>query len=268
MTDATEWIPWGHPETTLLMRFLRNWRGPITLDVQGIGGNVLDTPFVIAADAGVPTEMTNIALWMQEPTADAERETFEALDAFYGITEGRKTGDIMLFSPWGLPQAREFGWKLHGHPTFMVRAPGGDALPTPQGLDFVTVHDDRTHLDWEAAIAGGFEVPWPEERAPGWIYGPHHEDHPGIVRVVGYAEGKPAVATEVCIAEGINNITLVATPPWARRRGYARVATLNASLVDPTLPTLLAASTSGRPTYEGIGFLPVSPFTMYAMSRS
>ena len=69
------------------------------------------------------------------------------------------------------------------------------------------------------------------------------------------------------MAEGITNVTIVATGPEARRRGYGEALTWRATLADPGLPALLISTEDGRPVYERMGYLPLFRLTVWKRDR-
>ena len=84
---------------------------------------------------------------------------------------------------------------------------------------------------------------------------------------VGWTGDRPVAASSAWIAEGINDVTVVATLPDARRRGYGEALTWRAALADPSLPAMLVSSDDGRPVYERMGFLPLFRFTLWYRNR-
>jgi predicted GNAT family acetyltransferase len=84
---------------------------------------------------------------------------------------------------------------------------------------------------------------------------------------VGWEEDRPVSAAATFVAAGINDVTLVATVPEARRRGYGAALTWRATLADPALPSLLLATDEGRPVYEQIGYTPLFRFTLWSRDR-
>jgi predicted GNAT family acetyltransferase len=84
---------------------------------------------------------------------------------------------------------------------------------------------------------------------------------------VGWEDDRPVVAAAAFVAAGINDITLVATVPEARRRGYGAALTWRATLADPTLPSLLLATEEGRPVYERMGYTSLFRFALWSRDR-
>jgi predicted GNAT family acetyltransferase len=84
---------------------------------------------------------------------------------------------------------------------------------------------------------------------------------------LGWEEDRPVSIAATFIEAGINNVTLVATVPEARRRGYGAALTWRATLADPALPAMLIATDDGHPVYEKIGYMTLFRFTIWSRSR-
>ncbi|MGZ6391549.1 MAG: GNAT family N-acetyltransferase, partial [Ktedonobacterales bacterium] len=84
---------------------------------------------------------------------------------------------------------------------------------------------------------------------------------------VGWEEDRPVSAAATFVAAEINDVTLVATVPEARGRGYGAALAWRASLANPALPALLIASTEGRRVYERMGYMSLFRFTLWSRDR-
>jgi predicted GNAT family acetyltransferase len=84
---------------------------------------------------------------------------------------------------------------------------------------------------------------------------------------VGWEGDRPVSAAATFVAAGINDVTLVATVPEARHRGYGAALTWCATLADATLPSLLIATPEGQPLYERMGYLSLFRFTLWSRDR-
>ena len=84
---------------------------------------------------------------------------------------------------------------------------------------------------------------------------------------VGWVEGDPVACSAAWVEHGINNVTLVATVPDARRRGYGEALTWHAALADPALPSMLLSEDIARPVYERMGYLPLLRLTLWYRGR-
>ena len=84
---------------------------------------------------------------------------------------------------------------------------------------------------------------------------------------MGFVADHPVAAASAWAAHGMVNVTLVATLPEARRKGYGEALTWAASRLDPTLPAMLLSSDDGRPVYERMGYLPLHRITLWYRGR-
>jgi predicted GNAT family acetyltransferase len=89
----------------------------------------------------------------------------------------------------------------------------------------------------------------------------------GAAAWLGYSGDEPVAASTAYTAYGITNVTLVATMPQHRRRGYGEALTWWATLVRPDLPAMLLASDDGRPVYERMGYLPLLRFALWRRDK-
>src|SRR5260370_20455065 len=85
---------------------------------------------------------------------------------------------------------------------------------------------------------------------------------------VGWEADQPVCAAATFIEAGINDVTLVATVPEARRPGYGAALTWLATPADPTLPSLLIATGHGRPVYQRLGYTPLFRLTLLSPDRA
>lgn len=84
---------------------------------------------------------------------------------------------------------------------------------------------------------------------------------------VGWLDDRPDCASATWTSYGINNVTLLATIPEARRRGYGEALTWRAAQADPSLPAMLFSSDDGRPIYDRMGFLSLTRLTLWHRTR-
>jgi hypothetical protein len=150
----------------------------------------------------------------------------------------------------------------------MLRPTGGVAPPPPPGLRIEEVRDEKGLQAFEDAIIRGFVMPELEGHGPGTAFsaGSLTDDRQRLW--VGWEADRPVSAAAAFVAAGIINVTLVATVPAARRRGYGAALTWRATLADPTLPALLLATEEGRPVYQHLGYVSLFRFTLWSRDRS
>jgi hypothetical protein len=194
-------------------------------------------------------------------------EVLAALDDFYAFAAGAPAGTVSLFSPWPTPDLRPHGWTLLDYLPLMLRPAGGVAPPNPPGLRIEEVRDAARLRACEVAIVRGFGLPEVAAQGPGAAFSAGMLTDERQRLWVGWEGDRPVGAAAAFVAAGITDVTLVATVPEARRRGYGAALTWRATLVDPTLPALLLATAEGQPVYERLGYLALFRFALWARER-
>ena len=264
------WEPDTPVSDTLLRRFLVNWTASIEAHGLALGARTLRRDDLAAVDLGRPSVGCNVITLLAPLFSGDVNEVAQALDTFYGFATHDRSGSVYLFSPWPTPDLRPYGWTLVEYQPLMLRPAGGAASappPDPAGLRVEEVQDEAGLQAFEVAIVRGFQLHELEGRAPGTAFGA------GILRDgrqrlwVGWEQDRPVSAAATFVAADINDVTLVATVPEARGRGYGAALTWRATLADPALPALLIATEEGRPVYEHIGYLSLFRFTLWSRDR-
>jgi hypothetical protein len=261
------WEPDTPVTDSLLRRFLVNWTQGIEAHGIPLGGRSLRRDDLAAVDLGRPSVGANVVTLLAPLFPEGVGEVVAALDAFYGFATGDTSGTVFLFSPWPTPDLRPHGWTLLDYQPLMLRPAGGEAPPAPPGLRIEAVRDEESLRAFEVAIVRGFPVPELVGQGPGTAFSANILTDDRQRLWVGREADRPVSAAATFVAAGINNVTLVATVPEARRRGYGAALTWRATLADPTLPSLLLATDDGRPVYERIGYLPLFRFTLWSHDR-
>lgn len=261
------WEPETPVTDSLLRRFLVNWTLGIEAHAIPLGGRRLRRDDLAAVDVGRPTVGGNVATLLAPLFPDGVDEVVAALDAFYGFAAGVTSGTVFLFSPWPTPDLRSYGWTLLDYQPLMLRPPGGEAPAVPPGLRIEQVRDQAGLLAFESAIVRGFEMLEVERQGPGAAFSADILSDDRQRLWVGWEAERPVSAATTFTAAGINDVTLVATVPDARGRGYGAALTWRATLADPTLPALLLATDAGRSVYERIGYLALFRFALWSRDR-
>lgn len=261
------WEPDTPVSDSLLRRFLVNWTQGIEAHVVPLGGRSLRRDDLAAVDLGRPSVGANVVTLLAPLCSESVGEVAAALDAFYGFAAGDRSGTVFLFSPWPTPDLHPHGWTLLDYQPLMLRPAGGEAPPAPLGLRIEDVRDEASLRAFELAIVRGFPVPELVGQGPGAAFSADVLTDARQRLWVGWEEDRPVSAAATFVAAGVNNVTLVATVPEARRRGYGAALTWRATLADPTLPALLLATDDGRPVYERMGYLPLFRFTLWSRDR-
>ena len=261
------WEPDTPVTDSLLRRFLANWT--LGVEAQGLplGGRSLRRDDLAAVDVGRPAVGANAATLLAPLFPEGVGEVLAALDDFYGFETGAASGTVYLFSPWPTPDLRPHGWALLDYLPLMLRPAGGTAPPPPPGLRIEEVRDEERLRAFEAAIVRGFALPDVEAQGPGAAFSTDTLADDRQRLWVGWEGDRPVVAAAAFVAAGITDVTLVATVPEARRRGYGAALTWLATLADPALPALLLATEEGRPVYERMDYMPLFRFALWSRDR-
>jgi GNAT superfamily N-acetyltransferase len=253
---------------SLLRRFLVNWTDSIEAQGKPFDARMLRRDDLAAVDAGRPSVGGNVATLLAPLFAEDVDEVMAALDGFYDFASGAKSGAVYLFSPWPSPDLRPYGWSLVDFQPLMLRPAGGNVPPSPPGLRIEEVRDEEGLRAFETAIVEGFPISELAGQGPGAAFKAEMLADERQRLWVGWEGERPVSAVSAFVAAGVNNVTLVATLPEARGRGYGAALTWRATLADPALPAMLIATDDGRPVYERLGYLPLFRFTLWARNRS
>lgn len=245
-------------------RFLFNWAAATEAPVTALGGRVLRRDDLVATDLGRPAGFYNAAILLRPLAADTLDTVLADLAGFYEFEDGRSAGDVAFFSAWPTPDPRPFGWKLMGHPPLHLLPAGRTMPPPPAGLRIEEVGDEAALRAFEAVAGRGFPMP---ELLDAPFFDPRLLADGRMRFWVGWEGDRAVAASSVFVDHGINDVTLVATVPEARRRGYGEAVTWRAALADPALPAMLISSDDGRPVYERMGFLPLFRCTGWYRQR-
>jgi hypothetical protein len=263
----TGWLPTTPIGDTYLRRFLLNWASGCAATAETFGGAGKELPAVHLADSGIPVAFSNCATLMQPLAAAAAPATLAAIDDFFGIGDRSRVGEVLLVSAWPTGDLRSYGWRLMGHPPLHLLPAGATPRPAPPGLAISEVRDRAGLHAWERVVIEGYPLEGLADAPPGAIVNDAWLTDPRRRLWVGWSDGRPVCASSAWIEQGINDVTLVATIPTARRRGFGEALTWRATLADPALPAMLLSSDDGRPVYERMGYLPILRMTLWYRPR-
>lgn len=261
------WEPDTPITDSLLRRFLVNWTESIESYGLPLGGRHLRRDDLAAVDIGRPGVGANVVTLLAPLFPEDVSEVMTALDVFFRFTTGETSGAVFLFSAWPTPDLRPHGWSLVEYQPLMLRPAGGTAPQLPARLRIEEVRDEEGLHAFETAIVQGFPIQELEGTAPGTAFSADILTDNRQRLWIGWEEDQPVSAAAIFVAEGINNVNLVATVPEARHRGYGAALTWQATLADPSLPALLIATEEGRPVYERIGYLSLFRVTLWSRDR-
>ena len=211
-------------EDTYLRRFLVNWTDGVGAHGVPAGRRTLRRADLAAVDVGRPSFGTNVATLTAPLAREAVDEVTAALDGFYGFSTGDASGTVILFSPWPTPDLAPHGWTLMGYEPLMLRPTGGEAPAQPPGLRVEEVRDAAALRAFEQAVARGFESPGLEAQGAGVLFDPAVLGDDRFRIWVGWECDIPVCGASTFVSAGINDVTIVATIPEARHRGYGSAA--------------------------------------------
>jgi hypothetical protein len=256
---ADGWDPDGDPGDTLMRAAVENTAHELLHPAEAMGGRVERHDDVHLADMGSPTPFLNGAVLRRPLHGWAEDPVLDQIDAFFAGS----AGPAVVYSPTPTPDLRARGWERVGHPPLMVRPAGGEPPAPPADFSCRLV---ETEADLDHAcrlIVEGYPVP---ELQP-WRHG-----SPFDARVLGddafrfylgCEGGHPVSVAATVVDDVVNGIHFVANDPEVRGKGYGEAIVWAATLADPSKPAVLIASDLGRPTYERMGYLTVTRWTLW-----
>jgi GNAT superfamily N-acetyltransferase len=259
----TGWLPTTLAGDTYLRRFLLNWAGMSTATAQMLGGASRDLPAVVMADSGRPVVFFNSATLMQPLSAETAAATLDVIAGFFAFGDSSRHGDALLVSAWPTGDLRPSGWSLMGHPPLHLLPTGATPRSAPPDVNIEKVHDLEALQAWERVAIEGYPLEALAGAPPGSVTHESWIDEPRLRLWVGWVGKRPVSASAAWTEHGINDVTLVATVPDARGRGYGEALTWQAARADPLLPAMLISSDVGRPIYERMGFLPLQRITLW-----
>jgi hypothetical protein len=264
----TGWLPTTPVSDSYLRRFLWNWADACAATASAFDGYVADTDAVRLADAGRPGSFSNCATLIQPLTAERVESTLAQVTAFFGFDDSTRSGEVLLVSAWPTGDLRPYGWSLMGHPPVHLLPQGVPAREAPPQLRIERVNSPALLHLWEQTVSQGYPLEGLEDAPAGALAPPSLLNNPHYGAWVGFVENRPVAAASAWVAHGAVNVTLVATLPEERRKGYGEALTWVASRLDPSLPAMLLSSDEGRPVYERMGYLPLQRMTLWYRGRA
>ncbi|MEX2293575.1 MAG: hypothetical protein WD691_07270 [Acidimicrobiales bacterium] len=255
----TGWLDDSPIEDSVLRQFIRNQSDLGATLALASGGRTAETHGVALADAGGELAFLNQAT-LHRPLTGLDDPVLDAADDFWAHDANRPN---LLLSAWPTPDLAARGWRLEGHPMFVVRAPGPHPTRSDPGVELEVVEDETGLKTAERVAAEGYPMPDLIGRPAGEVLAP------GLLATdvryrVGLLEGAAVGVAARYIGHGVVNLCLAATLPAARRRGVW--ASLVWARVDdaPDLPAVAFTSDYSRPGFIRMGFLPITRFTLWA----
>ena len=253
---------WEHEapdDDTLLRQFLSNWATSSESPVTAMGGRCLRRGDLVATSLGRPAGFLNNVTLLMPLDPSTLPETMSSIDDFFGSD---RIDEILLFSPWPTPDLRAFGWRLEGHPPLMLRPPGG-RHPQRHDLDIEEISETEGLREFHEVVVPGYPIDGMGDGARGLLLQEPVLAESRLRCWVGRRNGRPVSAVSVFVDSGINDVTLLATLPEERGKGYGEALMWRATLSSPQLPAMLLSSDLGRRVYQRMGYLPLMRFTVW-----
>jgi hypothetical protein len=232
-----------------------------------LGGHSRDLPAVLMADSGRPLAFFNCATLTQPLSTETASATLAEIAEFFAFADPSGQGEVLLVSAWPTGDLRPAGWHLMGHPPLHLLPTGSVPRSAPPDLEVKEVRDVEELHAWERVTIEGYPLDALTGAPPGSITSESWLEEPRLRLWVGWVGNRPVSASFAWTEHGINNVTLVATVPDDRGRGYGEALTWHAARADPSLPAMLISSDLGRPIYERMGFLPLQRITLWYRTR-
>ncbi len=256
MTLGSGWLDDSFTNGSVVQAFLHNQADVGDLTARAAGGRVARLPELALADTGGPVVYANQAILLR-PVQASDDELLDQVDAFFAGPH-----PAVVLSVWPTPDLSVRGWRLVGHPMFVVRAPGIHETPSPPGVTVVRVDNAVDLAVAERVAIDGYPLPEADGMPPYAMFGTSLIGGPLRIRVA-YVDGRPAALGSGHVGHGVVNLCLAATMSPARRRGAWR--SLVWARVDdaPHLPAVAFTSDDSRPGFLRLGFLPITRFTLW-----
>lgn len=163
------------------------------------------------------------------------------------------------------PAARRLGmFKAASEPAMFLDPEAVRPAALPEGLEILTIHDERSMELYRNTAAQGFETT-PESLAI-WA-SPQLLDTPGLSYYLGLLDGQPVATSCIYVLHGIATVNMVSVIPSRRRRGLGEAMTWTAARGGVALgcdAVYLHASEMGYSTYQRMGFQHVFSYEIWA----
>ena len=260
---TTGWEPDVPVDDTIVRRYLFHWADYCDAYAHAAGGSTQRTDAWAAADLRRPSGYFNSVTLLCPPGPDFD-DHLDEIDSFY--RPGR--GEVLLWSIWPTPDLRTRGWDLVGHPPLLARPPASIQPPPPApDVDVTRVRSSEELAAWERVAIDGYPMPELEDALPGELAHPSLLDDPRFAFWIGRHDGVPVSVGTSFVEHGIASFALAVTRPEARRLRHWQRHAVDRLHHAPDVWTTGVFSDDSRPGAEGIGFVPISRFTLWSRTR-
>ncbi len=259
---ATEWDRDLPSDDTLLRAYTDAFAEMVEAQAEASGGRTLRDDAWLLADSGSPGAYLNAAVLLAPLREQAAGDVVTRMTEFFAGTPG---GQWMLFSATPTPDLRPNGLQPVGHPPLMLRPVGGARRPPPDDLETVEVGDADTLRVFERTLIDGY--PMPELRGRTGILPDALLGDDSFRFYLGRVDGEPVATSMAHLGASMSHVEWVSSTQAVRGRGYGEALTWSATLALPDRPSMLIASDDGRRTYDRMGYLALTRFTLWIGSR-
>jgi hypothetical protein len=261
---ATGWETHRPLSDGLVRRFVYAYASSFTSPVTLMGGRVVRRRSYVTWDQHAPAGFFNGAMLLQPlPHTGWDR----IVDDLEGDLLTSGTGQVTLFSPWPTPDLTDRGWRLSGHPPLLLRPSGEPAPPIPDWLEIREVADARTLNDWAEVAIEGYPFEELAAGARGRFVDERILEDPRLHAWVAYVDGQPIAIGTSYVVHGMHVPTLGVTLPEHRGRGVWHLLMRRRLATFPGLVAMSLFSDHSRGPAQGLGFLPLSRWTVWQYDR-
>ncbi len=255
---TTGWEPDLELDDSMLRRFVFHHADALAAPAEATAGRVLRTDDFTMAELGPGADVYNSAVLTRPPT-DRIDEVVGQVERFFDAG----AGDGWLWSPWPIPDLSHRGWKLEGHPPFLLRPAGSIPPRRAPHITLTTVADGAGMAAWERIVVEGYPIRSMLPFRPGRLFDPAMLADDRYRFFVATCDGDPVGAAASFVAHGMASLAMGVTLPSARRRGVWDVLARHRIARHQHLPIGGIFSDMSRPGAERLGFLPISRWTLW-----
>lgn len=257
------WDPGLPADDNLVKAYVWGYADLMEKTAAALGWPWKRTERFVAIDGSSAFTFQNVAVPLRPFGPPEVDDLLDEIGDFYA---GRAGGPYLLWCGFPTPGLADRGWNLMGHPPLMLRPPGADVPPVPDGLEIVPVTTADELEEFGSTMVEAFPVPELAGRPYGG-FGPGLLDVPGWRMWIGRVDGRAVATSAVHLHAGVNDVEWISNRPEARGRGIGAAVTWAATLADPARPAMLIASDLGQPVYERMGYLRLTRFTLWFRGR-
>jgi hypothetical protein len=255
------WGPDSPVDDTLTRAYVESW-ATLNEDLGRAGGYAtVRTPDFVAYDSHQPFPFVNPAALLR-PVLDASDPVLDEIAEFFAPDDEGTPFLVMSATP--MPSLTGRGWTLMGHPPLMFRPAGPAAVPEPEGLEIVEVHDEATLAEFDRTMVEAYPVTPMQGRR---TFSTGVFDAPGWRMWLGYLDGEPVATSAAHLTDSFVDVEWISARAEYRGRRIGEAMTWQATLAAPDLPAMLFASDLGQPVYERMGYLRLSRVTLWIGTR-